>query len=100
MFPQVVPIEGKPADTQDVYTKNNEWLLSKEKTPTLLIWFRPGMVILPEQVQWLADRVKNHESVYGGIAIHFVQEDEPDAIGFAIADWHRRHMGQPVEGGR
>ncbi len=55
---------------------------------------------LPEQVQWLAERVKNHESVYGGIAIHFVQEDEPDAIGFAIADWHRRHMGQPVEGGR
>ncbi len=92
MYPRMVPIEGEPADTHDVYTKNNEWLLSKEKTPTLLIWFRPGMVILPDQVQWLSERVKNHENVYGGIAIHFVQEDEPDAIGFAIAEWQRRHM--------
>ncbi len=91
MFPRMMPIEGQPADTQEVFVKNNEWLLSKTKTPTMLIWFRPGLVVLPEQAKWLAEYVTNHENVYGGIGLHFVQEDEPDAIGYAVAEWLRRH---------
>ena len=93
MYPRLVPLDGEPKDTREVFLLNNEWMLSKKKkTPTLMIWFKPGCVIVEESAKWLASHVKNHESVYGGIGAHFVQEDEPDAIGYAIVDWHRRNF--------
>jgi hypothetical protein len=36
--------------------------------------------------------MKNHEATYVGIGLHFIQEDQPEAAGRAIADWYRRHL--------
>ena len=35
-------------------------------------------------------RISYIETVYIGAGLHFVQEDQPYAIGRAISDWYRR----------
>ncbi|MCU7927708.1 MAG: hypothetical protein KZQ97_14865 [Candidatus Thiodiazotropha sp. (ex Dulcina madagascariensis)] len=56
--------------------------------PVLLLYASPGAV-----VPWYENRIKRLETVYVGPGLHFIQEDQPDAIGRALKDWLRRHRG-------
>ena len=38
--------------------------------------------------------MKNIETAFVGVGLHFVQEDQPAAVGRAIADWYRRHFAK------
>jgi haloalkane dehalogenase len=44
----------------------------------------------PEAADYWAERANNIETVYIGAGLHYVQEDQPFAIGRAISDWYRR----------
>lgn len=90
-WPQLIPIEGVPASTQNVITNVNKWLLQKD-FPTIHCYGEPGDVNSIDDVQWLADRLKNHETAYVGVGLHFIQEDHPKELGRAISDWYRRHF--------
>jgi haloalkane dehalogenase len=35
--------------------------------------------------------ISNLETAFVGEGLHFIQEDQPDAIGRAVADWLRRN---------
>jgi haloalkane dehalogenase len=69
----------------------NEWYL-KKTIPSLEIYGHPGEVTNEYDVRWRVERLKNHETVFVGPSLHFIQEDHPEAIGRAIADWYRRHL--------
>ena len=51
---------------------------------------RRARSIRAQIVDWWAARAKNMETAYIGAGLHYVQEDQPYAIGRAIADWYRR----------
>jgi haloalkane dehalogenase len=88
-WPNEVPIGGSPADVTEAVSAYNAWLLETD-TPLLFLYASPGALNPPQLVDWWAERAKNMETVYIGAGLHYVQEDQPYAIGRAISDWYRR----------
>ncbi|MCH8080663.1 MAG: haloalkane dehalogenase [Proteobacteria bacterium] len=91
VWPNQVPIDGEPADVVDVVNAYNEWLFSTD-IPKLHIYASPGALNPPELVDFLKQHLKNYETAYIGLGTHFIQEDQPEAIGRAISDWYRREF--------
>ena len=90
VWPREVPIAGEPESTVKALGEIGEFM-SKTRMPTLLLYADPGVIIPREAVTWYVDKISKIETVYIGQGLHFIQEDQPDAIGLAIADWLRRH---------
>ena len=88
-WPNQVPIGNEPASVARIVADYNAWLMETE-TPLLFLYASPGALNPPEVVDWWVARTKNMETVYIGPGLHFVQEDQPFAIGRAISDWYRR----------
>lgn len=88
-WPNEMPIGGSPAGVAEVVAAYNAWLWETE-TPLLFLYASPGALNPPELVDWWAERAKNIETAFIGAGLHFVQEDQPYAIGRAISDWYRR----------
>ncbi len=88
-WPLEVPIAGKPATTAKFIAEYNAWL-EKTDTPWLFLYATPGIMSTPEVADYWTAHAKNIQTVYIGAALHFVQEDQPYAIGRAISDWYRR----------
>jgi haloalkane dehalogenase len=86
MWPNELPIAGEPARNVVVFDAINAWLGTSE-TPKLLIYFDPGVLIPPEAAAWMQANYANLDIRYGGAGLHFVQEDQPIAIGRLTADW-------------
>ena len=72
----------------DIVSSYNQWLQTTE-TPLLMIYATPGVLGNAMAVQWAKDNLKNLKVVHVGEGIHFIQEDNPDAIGEAISDWYQ-----------
>jgi len=86
MWPNELPIAGEPARNVDVFEAVNAWLAASP-VPKLLIYFDPGVLVPPEAARWMEDNFANLDIRYGGAGLHFVQEDQPVAIGRLTADW-------------
>jgi haloalkane dehalogenase len=83
-FPRQIPIAGEPADVAQIVTDYSHWL-SQSDIPKLFVNAEPGAIIVGE----LKDRVRSWPNVTEVTVpgIHFIQEDNPDLIGEAIASW-------------
>ncbi|MEO0750181.1 MAG: haloalkane dehalogenase [Pseudomonadota bacterium] len=86
MWPNELPIAGEPARNLAVFEDNTEWLTTSQ-TPKLLIYFDPGVLIPPDVARWIAANFANTDIRFGGAGLHFVQEDQPVAIGRISSDW-------------
>jgi haloalkane dehalogenase len=86
-----VPIEGRPADVVAVVEENRSYL-GLTLVPKLLLTFEPGVLIGPKDVERYRGEFANLEVRPAGKGLHYVQEDEPETIGRAIADWRRRKL--------
>jgi len=87
-WPREIPIEGDPADVHAIVTAYADWLAASDM-PKLFLKAEPGALLaaganLDTARTWPA---QTEVTVAG---IHFVQEDSPDEIGRAIADWMRQ----------
>jgi haloalkane dehalogenase len=87
-WPREIPIEGDPADVTAIVTAYADWLAASD-VPKLFVKAEPGALLaaganLDTARAWPA---QTEVTVAG---IHFVQEDSPDEIGRAIADWMRQ----------
>jgi len=89
-WPREVPIAGEPKSTVKSLGEIANFM-GKTKMPSLLLYADPGVIIPREAISWYIDKISNLETVFIGQGLHFIQEDQPDAIGLAIADWLRRH---------
>jgi len=87
-WPNEIPIDGEPKNTHDIISSYNQWLQTTE-IPMLMIYATPGVIGHEMAVQWAEDNLMNLETVHIGPGIHFIQEDNPDAIGEAISDWYQ-----------
>lgn len=88
-WPRELPAAGEPARNVEVVTAIGDWMQNTQ-IPMLHLWARPG-ALNPESVaDALVERVPKLQSTFIGVGRHYVQEDQPEMIGRAIADWRRR----------
>ena len=83
-WPRELPIGGEPADVVDIVRSYSNWLKQSD-TPKLFINAEPGAILVGRQRDFCRSWPNQDEVTVPGI--HFIQEDSPDQIGHAIADW-------------
>ena len=84
-FPREIPIEGEPADVVAIVTAYDEWLKTSS-VPKLFLKGEPGGILSAgRDVDFARSLPAQTEVTVAGV--HYVQEDSPDEIGRAIADW-------------
>jgi len=94
-WPKELPIAGEPAETVKVISDYNAWL-KRTRVPWLYLYATPGSQNPPEAADYWEKHAKNIQITYIGAGIHYVQEDQPYAIGRAIHDWYRRLQDSPA----
>jgi haloalkane dehalogenase len=85
------PVDGKPADVYDRFTAYGTWMADTPQVPKLLLTTEPKGMVTAGIEQWARDNSAALEVESIGPAGHHAPEDQPDAIGHAIADWLTRH---------
>lgn len=86
-WPRQIPLAGEPADVVEICQSYADWL-PKSSVPKLFINAEPGAILVGPQRDFCRTWANQHEVTVSGT--HFVQEDSPDEIGRAIADWRAR----------
>ena len=86
VFPNEIPFDGVPADVVAAVEAYDE-ALGEAGIPMLLLSFEPGAIIGAADVVWCKARFPTLIVKEMGSGIHFVQEDQPRAIGTTIAGW-------------
>jgi haloalkane dehalogenase len=92
-WPNEIPLEGEPRDVVEIVTAYGKWL-GESSVPKLLLAFEPGAILGPHLVDYCRTSFANLEVRHLGRGSHFVQEDQPEAIGDAIRDWRRRAIAR------
>jgi len=83
-WPREIPIGGEPADVVEIVQSYADWL-SGSDLPKLFVNAQPGAILTGEQREFCRSWPNQTEVTVAGS--HFIQEDSPDEIGTAIADW-------------
>jgi haloalkane dehalogenase len=86
-WPRQIPVEGEPADVVAVVADYAAWLATSD-TPKLFINAEPGSILVGRQREVCRRWSNQTEVTVPGL--HFIQEDSPDDIGRAVADFVRR----------
>jgi haloalkane dehalogenase len=86
-WPREIPIEGEPADVTGIVADYSAWL-AESPVPKLFVNADPGVILTGAQREFARTWPNQTEVTVAGS--HFVQEDSPEAIGRAIAEWCQR----------
>ena len=86
-WPRNLPIDGEPADVVSVVNDYSRGLADSD-VPKLFINAEPGAVIHGRIRELIRSWPNLTETTVSGV--HFVQEDSPDEIGTAVADFVRK----------
>jgi haloalkane dehalogenase len=86
-WPRQIPIEGEPADVVKVVEDYSAWLGTSD-TPKLFVNADPGSILLGRQREVCRAWPNQTEITVKGL--HFLQEDSPDDIGRAVAEFVRK----------
>lgn len=85
-FPNELPIAGEPADV-DAILKEAHAALAVSMYPKVLFAGDPGAQVSPAYAEDFAHRLHDCRLVKLGSGIHFLQEDHPEVIGKAVAEF-------------
>jgi haloalkane dehalogenase len=83
-WPRQIPLDGEPADVAAIAEHYSEWLKTSE-VPKLFINAEPGAILVGRQREFARSLPNQVEVTVRGS--HFIQEDSPEEIASAIADW-------------
>lgn len=98
VWPREIPFDGEPADVHARMVAYGRWMADSPDVPKLVMTVEAGVGMgSPETVAWTAETFASVEVESVGPGGHAAMEDQPDAIGSAIARWLRRH---DLTGGR
>ncbi|MCY4366390.1 MAG: haloalkane dehalogenase [Chloroflexi bacterium] len=86
-WPRDIPIEGEPPEVVAIVDEYATWL-SRSDIPKLFINAEPGAILTGAQREFCRAWPNQQEVTVPGV--HFIQEDSPDEVGTAIAEWYRR----------
>lgn len=85
-WPRQIPLDGEPAEVAEIVQRYADWLAASP-VPKLFVNAEPGAILVGAQREFCRAWPSQDEVTVKGS--HFVQEDSPDEIGRAIADWLR-----------
>lgn len=83
-WPRQIPIDGEPEDVTEVVHEYSKWL-RMNMIPKLFVNAEPGAILTGKQREFCRTWQNQREVTVKGS--HFIQEDSPDEIGEALADW-------------
>ena len=83
-WPRQIPIEGEPQNVVEIVQSYADWLSGAE-VPKLFVNAEPGSILTGAPREFARSWPNQTEVTVSGS--HFIQEDSPDEIGNAIADW-------------
>ncbi|MCR9213130.1 MAG: haloalkane dehalogenase [Proteobacteria bacterium] len=86
-WPRQIPIAGEPEDVVEVVDTYSKWLATSD-LPKLFINADPGSILIGEQREFCRSWPNQTEVTVKGL--HFIQEDSPDEIGQAVAEFLRK----------
>jgi haloalkane dehalogenase len=86
-WPGEIPFDNGPADMTAVVNAYNA-RLRRSPIPKLFLWAKPSAIIRGEKAaRRMTNMFPSTESVYAGKGRHYIQEDQPEAIGEALSAW-------------
>ena len=83
-WPRQIPINGEPADVHTIVERYSQFM-AKSDFPKLFINAEPGSILVGRQRELCRSWPNQQEVTVKGL--HFIQEDSPQEIGQAIAQW-------------
>ncbi|MEM6497909.1 MAG: haloalkane dehalogenase, partial [Pseudomonadota bacterium] len=86
-WPRQIPIDGEPADVVATVERYGSWL-SQSGVAKLFINAEPGSILTGDQREFCRSWPNQSEVTVKGT--HFIQEDSPNEIGQAVADFVKR----------
>jgi len=84
VWPREIPIEGSPVDVAVIVARYGKWL-SESTLPKLLIAGEPGAIMKGRALAFCQTWPNQRKVTVRGR--HFLQEDSPQEIGMALADF-------------
>ncbi len=84
-WPRDIPLDGEPADVVAIVEEYAGWL-STSNVPKLFINAEPGAILTGAQREFCRSWPNQREVTVPGV--HFIQEDSPEEVGRAIAEWY------------
>jgi len=69
----------------DLVSNYGQWMAANDELPKLFINADPGSILTGKQRDFCRTWPNQKEVTVAGT--HFIQEDSPDEIGVAVADW-------------
>lgn len=84
-WPREIPIDGEPADVVAIVDEYAAWL-SQSSVPKLFVNAEPGAILTGAQREFCRSWPNQQEVTVPGV--HFIQEESPEEIGRAIAEWY------------
>ena len=78
-----LPFDGEPADVTEIVSTYGQWL-TRSRTPKLFIQTDPGTMSASEREFCSTWPAQTEVTVRGR---HYPQEDSPDEVGQALANW-------------
>ncbi|MFH8369257.1 haloalkane dehalogenase [Streptomyces sp. NPDC018031] len=92
VWPREIPFDGEPVDVHQRMLAYGRWMAESPEVPKLLMTVEAGVGMgSPETAAWAEETFTSVEVESVGPGGHHIVEDQPDAIGAAIARWLRRH---------
>ncbi|MCJ7773321.1 MAG: haloalkane dehalogenase [Desulfobacterales bacterium] len=86
-WPRQLPIEGEPQEVVDIVKTYGDWLTTSN-IPKLFINADPGAILTGRQRDFCRNWPNQEEITVKGN--HFIQEDSPDEIGIATAEFIKK----------
>jgi haloalkane dehalogenase len=92
VWPREIPIDGQPADVHQRVLDYGEWAANSPEVPKLIMTVESGVGMgSSETLAWAKETYASAEIESVGPGGHHAPEDQPDAIGKAVARWLTRH---------
>ena len=86
------PLDGEPADVVEVVLGCGRWMAGTSGVPKLIMAVEDGVGLgSPEVISWATENFAAVEVESVGPGGHQIPEDQPAAMGAAVAGWLRRH---------
>jgi haloalkane dehalogenase len=87
VWPRELPIGGEPAEIVKIFERYGQWLV-RTPLPKLFVNAEPGSQLIGRPREFCRSWSNQREVTVRGI--HFMQEDSPDEIGSALAQFVRQ----------
>jgi len=84
-WPRQIPIDGEPAHMVELVDNYGQWMAKNTSLPKLFINADPGSILTGMAREFCRSWPNQTEVTVSGL--HFIQEDSPNEIGSAVAEW-------------